>query len=127
MMIIPSLKSCMWKWCMGNLPLAFAGIIGPLAKTMHWSIVHVVAPRRVSKQTQTNGNLRRTSCWYHRSLSKDNALKRCPCCGTEDETTTSFWQCADNKFWKSRLEEFLCDFSAACNPLRCLQVTGFHH
>jgi hypothetical protein len=42
------------KRCMGNLPLAFAGII-------------------------------------NRSLNKDNALKQCPCCGTEEdeEATTN--------------------------------------
>ncbi len=90
-----------------------ARALSPSQRVLHMKMVHGQLPLGVRG--------------HQRSLSKDETLKRCPCCGAPTETNSHFWHCAGNTVLKPGLNAFRRDPSATRNPLRRILADGISH
>ncbi|KAI2498647.1 hypothetical protein MHU86_15824 [Fragilaria crotonensis] len=64
---------------------------------------------------------------YHRSLSKDEGLKLCPCCKAAEEDKTHFYRCRSNSSLIPGLEKLRKDGSRLAHPLRQILSDGIRH
>ncbi|KAI2502424.1 hypothetical protein MHU86_12000 [Fragilaria crotonensis] len=83
--------------------------------TQHFKFIHEVLPLGTQR--------------FRESAIKDDAIKRCPCCKTAEETHVHFLRCTSNPVFESSLSLLTSDsiLTHDIHPLRYLISAGIHH
>lgn len=64
---------------------------------------------------------------HQRSTSKDDSLKKCPCCGMADEDEHHLFRCTENPFQTTGITQLRRDTVSGPHPLRKLLTEGITH